>query len=138
MLSPFLPKRRIRPLQPMSFPLSKFVHQGLCAFGLPPCRMASEEGVGQPIGVLAWKELEEEGFGPRMKENDDGFWGLIHTHKIVQNTRRMFLYLEWTRSFGHIWRRKQLIEEGDMPFESPKYPLKSGFSNCFRNVKIIC
>jgi len=34
-------------------------------------------------------------------------------------------------SFGHISIRKQPIWEGDMPFESPKCPLKSGFSNLF-------
>jgi hypothetical protein len=30
------------------------------------------------------------------------------------------------RSLGHIPTRKQSIQEGDMPFESPKCPLKSG------------
>jgi hypothetical protein len=34
-------------------------------------------------------------------------------------------------SFGHISRRKQPIHEGDMPFESPKFPLKVANSNCF-------
>jgi hypothetical protein len=34
---------------------------------------------------------------------------------------------DWAiHSFGHNTRRKQPILEGDMPFESPKSPLKSG------------
>jgi hypothetical protein len=40
-------------------------------------------------------------------------------------------------SFGHIPTRKQPIWEGDMPFESPKCPLKSGLTN-FLKIKIIC
>jgi hypothetical protein len=40
-------------------------------------------------------------------------------------------YMTWPCSFGHISRRRQPIQEGDMPFESHKCPLKIGFSNCF-------
>jgi hypothetical protein len=40
--------------------------------------------------------------------------------------------------FGHSSTRKQSILEGDMSFESPKCPLKSGLTNCSLNIKTIC
>jgi hypothetical protein len=49
----------------------------------------------------------------------------------AKNLKLFFLMRE--HSIGHSSPRKQPIQEGDMPFESPKCPLKSGLINFLKN-----